>query len=590
MLVNQTGDGGAPTHDPVLGRRGGLVVGLLLLLFIGLALSAVEQKSPTIDETYHLVAGYSYWKWGDYRLNPEHPPLAKLLAALPLFLLSTEDSPLVREERDKIQAVDLYGWRVANRWLFERNDGETMFLVARLPMLLAAALLGLLIFFWARDLYGISAGFAALVLFVFDPNMLAHGPLVHTDMPVTLAIFGASYFFWRALRELTWFNGAMTLVFFAAAALTKFSFIILPLLWGLLAVGKIVSSQPLRCRIGNAAPVTGVGAKTVRLAAFFLCLALGAYAALWAAYGWRYQAVSGQVMPLTISHGAAPMWWLDQLRQLNYAYRLFPEAWLAGLVHVLANANRTSYLLGEVAYGFWNYFPIALAVKTPLPTLLLLLVSPLVLTRRRQPALASQFIWLPMVGFFALAIYSRMNLGLRHILPIYPFLFVWLGGASAALLSSPARAKRCAIWSLAIWLVASCAIAYPDYLAFFNETLGGRRRHEILVDSNLDWGQDIKGLKRWMVDQHVDRIELAYFGAADPAYYGIDAIYRLGTLTSVLPPPPASAGAPSAPYIAISATHLVGLYLGANNPYKFFLGKTPVADIGHSIFVYRTGH
>ncbi len=210
-------------------------------------------------------------------------------------------------------------------------------------------------------------------------------------------------------------------------------------------------------------------------------------------------------------------------------------------MHVLSNATRTAYLLGEVSEGFWDYFPVALALKTPLPTLLLLLVSPLVLARQRRLALDSQFIWLPIVSFLGLAIYSRMNLGLRHILSIYPFLFVCLGGVSAALLNSPSIVKRCAICSLALWLAASCVLAYPHYLAFFNEALGPRQRHEILVDSNLDWGQDLKGLKRWMVDQRVDRIELAYFGAADPRCYAIDGIYRLGTLTGVLAPPAAPA-------------------------------------------------
>lgn len=210
-------------------------------------------------------------------------------------MLSTDDSPLVRAERDKLQADGLYGWRVVNRWRFERNHREALFFAARLPMLLAAAWLGLLIFAWARDLYGIGAGFAALVLFVFDPNMLAPGPLVHTDMAIALTIFGASYFYWRAMREMIWFNGAMTLLFVAAAALSKFSFIILPLVWGLLAIGKILSPQPRRRRRrtdhrrGRQARLAGGVLPVPRVAA---------YAAIWNAYGWRYDAVSGQGMPL----------------------------------------------------------------------------------------------------------------------------------------------------------------------------------------------------------------------------------------------------------------------------------------------------
>ena len=172
----------------------------------------------------------------------------------------------------------------------------------------------------------------------------------------------------------------------------------------------------------------------------------------------------------------------------------------------------------------------------------------------------ASFFRVPILVFLSLAIYSRMNIGLRHILPIYPFLFVWLGGVSAALLRSPSIAKRGAVCFLGLWLVGSCVVNYPDYLAFFNETLGDRERHEILVDSNLDWGQDLKGLKRWMVDQGVEKIELAYFGTADPAYYGIKAIYEPGTWSAILSEPPDSTRLRTAPYIAISATHLVGLY------------------------------
>ena len=265
--------------QPAHGLRNGIIVGLLLLLFIGLALTAVEQKSPTVDENFHLLAGYSHLQWGDYRINPEHPPLAKLMAALPLLLLDINDAPLSREERDKVHNNVENGWRLANRWLFSSNDAETLFRYARVPMLLVGALLGLLICAWAGELYGLTAAFAALVFFVFDPNMLAYAPLVHTDLTFTLTFFGGTYFLWRTLREMTWFNDLLTLAFFSASAITKFSFVMVPLIWAILSLVTIVSSESLRCRLTthNSITVTSKWAKARWIAALFFIAFVCAY-------------------------------------------------------------------------------------------------------------------------------------------------------------------------------------------------------------------------------------------------------------------------------------------------------------------------
>jgi len=565
-----------------------IIVGLLLL-FIGLALGAARQKSPTADENFHLVAGYSYLNWADYRINPEHPPLAKLIAALPLLTLAPDDSPLTRAERDKVQFNGKYGWLLANQWLFTRNDAETLFAHARAAMILLGAALGILVFAWARELYGLIAGYAALVLYVFDPNILAYAPLVHTDIPFTLTLFGGTFFFWRTLREITWFNWLMTVLFFSASAITKFSFVTILPIWGLLGLLAIISTEPLHSRITSNVTISGVWLRSGYVGAILFSAGIGAYLAIWAAYGFRYEAVSEQQIALGISPAITPAWWLSPLIHLNQSHHFFPEAWLSGLVYALSSFNRTAYLLGEIAGdGFWNYFPIAMAMKTPLPTLLLTLGSLTCVAVHRQALTGAKSLWVPIVVFLSMAIYSRMNIGLRHILPIYPFLFVWLGGTCSVVLHGSSVVKRCIIWFVGLWLAWSSFNTYPDYLAFFNETLGNRERHEILVDSSLDWGQDLKGLKRWMIDQQVDKIELAYFGTADPAYYGIDAIHKPGTWSIVFSKPRDPYRVPTARYIAISATHLVGLYFGSHNPYASFLLKEPVAKIGHSIFVYRT--
>ena len=564
---------------------------LLLIFFVTLSLTAALRKSPTADENFHLVAGYSYLKWGDYRINPEHPPFAKLWAALPLLALDINKAPLAREARDQVQVNGKYGWLLANRWLFSSNDADKLFFFAKIPMVALGALLGFLIFWWARELYGLSAAFTALAIYVLDPNILAHSAIVHTDIPFALALFAGTYFFWRTLKEITWFNWSMTAGCFALSAITKFSFVTILPMWGILGISYILSSAPMHSRITSNAAIAGYWHKAGWITIIFLSALVFAYVAIWTAYGFHYEAVVEQQGSLGIAAAVTPSSWLTFWISLNSEYRLFPEAWFSGLVYALSTFNRTAYLLGEISgEGFWLYFPIAFAVKTPLPTLLLLLASFICLLGKRSVVINREFILMPIFVFFALAMYSRMNIGVRHILPIYPFLFVWLGGTVGMLWARRSVAKTCGVLLLGLWLVWSTLKAFPDYLAFFNETVGARDRYKILVDSNLDWGQDLKGLKRWMDDQKVGKVQLAYFGTADPAYYGIDAVHKPGTWSTELSKADSTEDAQAAPYIAISATHLVGVYFWPANPYAKYLLKEPVAMIGGSIYVYKVEH
>jgi predicted membrane-bound dolichyl-phosphate-mannose-protein mannosyltransferase len=187
---------------------------LLLILFVTLSVAVTLEKSPTADEGFHLVAGYSYLKWRDFRINPEHPPLAKVPAALPLLALNINDAPPSREQRDKVQANRMYGWLLANRWLFAGNDAEKLFFYAKLPMILLGAILGIFVFCWARDLYGCVAGIAALSIYWLDPNIIAHASIVHTDIPFALFLLAGTYFFWRTLRDVTRFDWSLAALFF----------------------------------------------------------------------------------------------------------------------------------------------------------------------------------------------------------------------------------------------------------------------------------------------------------------------------------------------------------------------------------------
>jgi hypothetical protein len=196
------------------------------------------------------------------------------------------------------------------------------------------------------------------------------------------------------------------------------------------------------------------------------------------------------------------------------------------------------------------------------------------------------FLLVPIVCYLVPAMTAKLNIGLRHILPIYPFVLLLAALAVAELLRSKQKSAYAVLIALSLFWLFEFARIYPHYLAFFNQFVGGPSHgYEYLVDSNLDWGQDLKPLKKWMDKNNVQRINLAYFGTADPAYYGIQCIYLPGSplFAEDRVRPPQLPG-----YVAVSATNLRGVYLNdlGRAFYARLLAQKPVAVIGHSIHVY----
>jgi hypothetical protein len=566
-----------------------LAIGLLAIFFV-LSLCAVRQKSPTFDETLHLFAGYANLKWGDFGLNPEHPPLAKIAAALSLLTLQLNTNGVGRAERDLVLANRGHAWELANRFLFVNNDAEAIFFRAKLVMIFFALALGAVVFIWTRQIFGLGAAMVALFIFCFDPNIMAHSSIVHTDIPFSLFCFMATYFYWRSLRELTWTNLIATGGLFALAAITKFSFVIILPIWLMLGMFKVLSDKPQISRITSPEFVQSRLGKMIVLIITLSTILLMGYVVIWLTYGFRFDAVpyARAQLPVISSVEKNPV--LEMLVRFSSNYLLLPDSWNFGVADAFRSLARPAYLLGEIRKeGFWLYFPVAFLTKTPLPTLIMILLATfhLIFAKRREPAVI--FLLVPVVIFFLVAVWSHINIGIRHILPIYPFLFVWLGGVGAQLWQSANRLAKPGLLLLAVWLFGSTISAYPDYLAFFNEAAGGAKNgRNILVDSNLDWGQDLKGLKKWLVQNRVDKIQLAYFGTANPNYYGIDADYLPGTLFTQ--PSDKVDRTRSASHIAISVTYLMGYNLANPKTYEVFRQQQPVAVIGHSIWVYKLAH
>lgn len=562
-------------------------VSLLVLVFFFISSSASLQKSPTYDEPVHLFAGYAYLRWSDFRINPEHPPLAKILAALPLVSMDIDTANITRTQRDFVQHNKVYGWALADHFFLSNKDTEKLFFRAKLVMIGLAATLGLVVFLWAQQLFGVKAGIVALALYCFDPNILAHSSIVHTDIPFTLWFFAGTYFFWRISNRFTWVDLLCTSLFFALAAITKFSFLVILPIWAVLGIVRAFSAEPQQSQITSPELVDKWSSKLMLLSIVLTTAVIFAYFAVWIAYGFRFDAVGQQRGQMQISPLLTNENWLTPFVIFNLKYFAFPEAWVYGLADAFKALDRSSYLSGETSNdGFWFYFPVAFALKTPLPTLLFVFIAAGLVVFRRRLAKGELFLLIPVVIFFAIAVWSRFNIGVRHILPVYPFLFVWLGGSVATICSSRKWWARSVTLVPGIWLIASVLKIYPDYLAYFNEVAGGPQNgYRFLVDSNLDWGQDLKGLKRWMDDQGLKKIEFAYFGTVDPTLYGINAVPAPGSNTLFWRG--GTDHSATSPYIAISATYLAGLYLSDKDTYALFRGKNPVASIGHSILVYR---
>lgn len=573
--------GDRPTRP---GWHAAALLALFAIVYLALGLSSLRQKSATWDEPQHLTAGLRMDRASDFRVDPEHPPFARRWAALPLAL--TGRAGLAGPD---VPADWGLGWLrraqfdYCHRVLFGTPDAYRLLATAR-PMVLAlGVLLGLLIFCWARELFGFGAAAAVLLLYLLEPNLMAHARLVTSDFAVTCFLFAAVYAIYRLVREPTWRAGLGFVVATALAAVSKFSAPILGPLALLLFATRVLRNE------------TWGGARTrarrALLAAGLLASALlASWGTIWAAYDFRYEAAPAPVevvrldldesVRARVPRTAAAVGWSER-------HRLLPNAFAQGFLYGRLRAEgRAAYLLGEVSLeGFRLYFPVAILAKTPLALLLALGAGLLLLLRRQAPgARARLHLLLPIALFLGAAMVSNLNIGLRHILPIYPFFLLVAGCAFAAALR---RARALAVVLVLLLAAVESFSIRPDYLAFFNVAAGGPDRGDaILVDSNLDWGQDLPGLATWMRDHDVEHVNLSYFGTADPEAYGIRCTYLPGSpfFAAERVAPPRLPG-----YLAVSVTNLRGVYLNeaGRRLYAPLLDQEPVATIGHSIRIYR---
>jgi len=563
----------------------------LIILIPVQAISSLVQKSGTFDETDHLSAVYEYLVTGVFRQRLDHPPLAVQIAAFPLLFLKLQ---LPTDEASQKSLI-----RFGNRFVYRNvRDADTILLWGRLPVVLLTMLLGWVVFSWARELWHPGAGLLALFLCVFDPNVLAHGRLATNDLAVTCFSFIAVYRFWKLLQSPGWANVIWAGLAFGAAQASKFSAVVLaPILMLLTALwflsGHGVRASPSLPGSRLLAQRPGL-VRAFELVVILLVIFLIGFVLVWADYRFEVGTVLGEGRELN---------WLDARLDgsrwepaVRYLFQELPvpaHKYIYGLAVKYAHTQkgRPAFLMGDVSReGWWYYFLIAFLIKTPIPLLILLTMATVLTTVQRTSFWEREaFLFIPALAWLGVNSFSGFNIGYRFLLPALPFLFVFAGQVVAIEKIRQRTVTVGLVSILCIWQLVGTLRIHPHYLAYFNELVGGPDNgYKYLVDSNLDWGQDLKGLGAYLKAQGIDQVELSYFGTADPAYYGIQytCLPSFGILSKdkcpIEPGFQARAGV-----FAVSATNLQGVYLGDPHTFDWLKEREPEAVIGHSILVYR---
>jgi hypothetical protein len=549
----------------ILERRFWLLVSGIALAAGSLEVSTALAETQTWDEGIHISAGYAYLTLGDYRWNAEHPPLAKLMSALPLTMFHLQ-LPVSGDAWKKLDETTM-GIEFLYR---NRAPADSILFAARSMTILLSLFFIVSMAWWTRRRFGPAVAILATCLCAFDPNLIAHGRYVTTDFPVTVFYFLAAAFWMDYLLSGRMRDLVVAALAFALAIVTKFSAVLLiPTLAALYAIRWWQAPREFSLR------------RFVTVAAVFVGFAFVVVAAVY--WPETIRCWNTDVPPLAnvVKPG-------NFIGALLYGagdwFHLPAHAFLTGLGKVAEHnqGGHASYLLGlRSDQGWWYYFPVVFAVKSTIAGLaaavLLLAAGLWALGRARK----IDFVWwgllIPPVIYFAFSMTSAINIGMRHILPVYPFLYV-----AAALLVVRAfskRAARYAMLALGALQIAECASIAPHYLAFFNIVSGGPGNGpRYLVDSNIDWGQDVKKLAQWLEDHGTHAAYLAYFGNAPMPYYGLEA--------RSFPGPSDQRGWDELDGFAVaSVTPLEGVYVPLALLARLRL-REPVAKIGWSMYVY----
>lgn len=544
---------------------------LLLILFFFNCATSIRKKSNTWDESGHLLAGYAFLKEGIDYLEPSHPPAGRSFSSFPLLFFNVK-SDLKSILPSIIKGSNFYPYSL--QFLFENSvDGKRLLFWSRIPNIILGVILGLYVFIWSKEVFGKKGAFLSLFLYSLCPNILANAELITTDFPLTAFFFMASFHLYRLSKEpnlLQILASGLTIGILLTIKYT--GLFILPSLACLL--GLLASKES-----GSIAIKRKIGCKYLLLLISILAIA---YVAIWAVYGFQYRPNIATGPWIDISYG--------QNKPL-ISWPILPESYLYGLTKLFHRSQdgHAAFLLGEYStHGWWYYFITAFMLKTPIPAIILFLTFFVCFKKYPKEYPTIVLSMLPIAIFFIITSMQNINIGIRHILPVYPFIYLLTGGLCSIKFKQQLLIKY-VFTGLMLWYGYNAYSIYPHHLAFFNELTGGPKNgYKYLVDSNLDWGQDLPGLKKYMELNNIKKVNLSYFGLSNPSYYDID--YNYLPSQAILQTPD-QALSPKQPMrenriFAISATMLQGVYLENKDFYGYFRNLTPVEKVGYSIFIY----
>ncbi len=591
------------------------LLGLMLLLMV----ASSWNDSTTTDEQAHIPAGYGYVFLQDARLNPEHPPLIKALAALPLAFSRVYFPTNTASWQDDVNGQ----WEQGRIFLFESgNDADRIMRLTRLPMMLLALGFGWFFWSWARKRFDDRVALLALTFFVFSPTILAHSRFVTTDVAAAFAFFIGIIAFLRFLSDPSPKNIAIAGLAFGVAQLLKFSLILLVPVYGLLLLAWVVSQVHLhwheRIRLFGKLVIKVIGIVVVGVILIWLV-----YAPVILNYSPERNLADAEYNLRTFRFRTFVDFDLALIQ--NGFLRPLGQYFL-GLFMVLQRAagGNTQYFLGEVTnVGAPLYFPILYLLKEPLAFHILSLIALAFalgrVGRAQGKSLAKILLWIrdhfiefSSMAFVAIywlsSITSPLNIGVRHVLPTFPFIFVLVSREMISWLRSWPRQDVRTWWewvkrafdiyigsipryllvgALILWQAASVIAVFPHVLSYYNELGGGvENGYLVAVDSNYDWGQDLKRLADFVGQNNIQNIRVDYFGGSSPAYY----------LGEKFNPWHSSSGyPPDGGWFAISATFQMGGYgttvkgfeRRSEDDYEWLKPFRPVARAGKSIFIYQ---
>jgi hypothetical protein len=511
-----------------IGKDRGVMMLAAILLVIGATIHLVTMRdeAPTPDEPVYLAAGVGYWQTGRVEFNAEHPPLYKWIQGIPLLFLDPTPPLQPRPALLKLE------FPLGSTFLFEnRVPADQIVWIGRLPTLILWIVFGAVLFATARRWGGATAGLIALVLYTFDPTLLAHGHLATNDLASAGSFFLAAVFFERMVHRPTFSQILISTCVIVLPLFIKFS-------------GLLIG--PIFLVLLFLAPLSWKQKGGMLLAAIGWCIFL------------LYLITGG--MPQIFWDGLE---W--QLRHNDFGHE--------------------AYLFGRWSFdGWWYYFPIAFLVKTPLFTIVLGAVSFVLLLKRKlnpsnvgSPSVPVVYSIIP-ISFLLTSLFVDLDIGIRYLLPVFPFLFMGIGISIAGWMRTVRKTRAFASTALAVLLsiYAGTIIAHhPHYLSYFNLIAGGQKNgYRILNDSNLDWGQDLKRLDANLETDPVPQpIFLDYFGVGNAGTYYLRDHPFVPIHLPVEPP-------------SSSGTMIVSAFYRWRPTYAWLDSLQPFRTIGSSILLY----